>query len=528
MHLKNFRPILHKNSWISERSESALGRLANAERPSESEEIWRYSIIDSLDFDTLVQADTYRAYEHESSNQNQSPSQIDIQEQIKTSLDIDSYVDYCGHIASQVVSNRAALVMMYDGICIATEQDGIVVDMNGMSGDGKSGDPLNAGGISMTRDIQQAKKRESNLLSADGISITPLPKEMPKGIESLDTLHQQDIFRLMNSAYGLGPVALNIAPDTSVEYPIVVVNISSSRPTGVAQPDIQPGVQPGVQDGDNQDVEMSTSFSTLSINIGKHAEASVVEILIQAPDDCGSQKLFVPATLMSIDDDAALNYVNIQLLPDSHWQIGYLESTVGRNAQLRSLGVSVGGSYARTLTTSTLAGEGGSSELMSAYIATDNQIKDMRTIQTHSARHTVSNLLFTGIAGGHSSTVYSGLIEIRPGAKGSNALQTNRNLILSEQAKADSVPNLTIEENDVHCNHASSTGPIDPEQIYYLESRGVDTDTARRLIAAGFFSDIYSKNPIAGITQFISSTIDQRLNQLVTYPENNYKFSSAR
>lgn len=510
MHLKNFRPILHKNSWISERSESALGRLANAERPSESEEIWRYSIIDSLDFDTLVQADTYRTYEHESSNQNQSPSQIDIQEQIKTSLDIDSYVDYCDHIASRVVSNRAALVIMYDGICIATEQDGVVVDMHDMSGDDQSGDPLSAGSISIAKDIQQANKREGHLLSSDGISITPLPKEMPKGIESLDNLHQQDIFRLMNSAYGLGPVALNIAPDTSVEYPIVVVNISSSCPTEIAQPD----GQPNSQNGDNQDVEMSTSFSTLSINIGKHAEASVVEILIQAPDDCGSQKLFVPATLMSIDDDASLNYANIQLLPDSHWQIGYLESTVGRNAQLRSLGVSVGGSYARTLTTSTLAGEGGSSELMSAYIATDNQIKDMRTIQTHSARHTVSNLLFTGIAGGHSSTVYSGLIEIRPGAKGSNALQTNRNLILSEQAKADSVPNLTIEENDVHCNHASSTGPIDPEQIYYLESRGVDTDTARRLIAAGFFSDIYSKNPIAGITQFISSTIDQRLNQL--------------
>ncbi len=506
MHLKNFRPILHKNSWISERSEAALGKLANAERPSESEEIWRYSIIDSLDFDTLVQADTYRAYEHESS----SPNQIDIQEQLKTSLDISSYVDYCDHVASQVVSNRAALTIIYDGVWIATEQNGVVANINNISSNDQFSDQLGTGSISMAKDTQQTNKEDGHLLNADGISITPLPKEVPKGIESLDSLHQQDIFRLMNSAYGLGPVAINIAPDISVEYPIVVINISSSCPTGVAQPD---GQLDG-QDGDSQDVRMSTSFSTLSINIGKHAEVSIVEIVIQAPDDYGIQKLFVPATLINIDDNASLNYANIQLLPDSHWQIGYLESTVGRNAQLRSLGVSVGGSYARTLTTSTLAGEGGSSELMSAYIATDNQIKDMRTIQTHNARHTVSNLLFTGIAGGNSSTVYSGLIEIKPGAKGSNALQTNRNLILSEQAKADSVPNLTIEENDVHCNHASSTGPVDPEQIYYLESRGVDTDTARRLIAAGFFSDIYSRNPIASITQFISSTIDQRLNQL--------------
>ncbi len=452
-----------------------MERLADAERPSESEEIWRYSIIDSLDFDALVPADTYRTYESESSNN------TDRLEQAKTSLGLSPYIDYCNRIASQVVGNSAAVIVVYGGVCIAVRHD------------------KNVGGI----------------------SITSLPKEAPKGIESFDNLDeqdgqsQQDVFRLMNSAYGPGPIALDIDKDTTMDSPIVVVNMpSSDQQRNGAQEDMAGNVQRGDIGQEDPEGEVSTSFSALSITIGKRSAASIIEVVVQAPDDDMARKLFVPVTMMNLEDNATLSYANIQLLSDSYWQVGHLESIVERNAELKSLGVSIGGSYARTLTTSTLAGEGGSSELMSAYIATDNQTKDMRTIQTHSARHTVSNLLFAGIAGGHSSTVYSGLIEIKPGAKGSNAIQTNRNLILSEQAKADSVPNLTIEENDVHCNHASSTGPIDPEQVYYLESRGIDTDTARWLIASGFFSDIYDKNPVADSTKFISSAIDQRLKGL--------------
>ena len=111
---------------------------------------------------------------------------------------------------------------------------------------------------------------------------------------------------------------------------------------------------------------------------------------------------------------------------------------------------------------------------------------DLRTVQLHAAPRTRSNLLFKGAVANQAHSVYSGLIRVEKGAKGTNAFQTNRNLVLSEGAQADSVPNLEIEDNDVRCSHASAVGPIDESQLFYLESRGVPTPSAELLIALGF------------------------------------------
>ncbi len=101
--------------------------------------------------------------------------------------------------------------------------------------------------------------------------------------------------------------------------------------------------------------------------------------------------------------------------------------------------------------------------------------------------------MFKGAVGGSARSVYSGLIRMRRGSRGANAFQTNRNLVLSEGAHADSVPNLDIQENDVRCSHASAVGPIDAEQRFYLESRGVPTAVAERLILVGFFTELLGR-----------------------------------
>ena len=100
-------------------------------------------------------------------------------------------------------------------------------------------------------------------------------------------------------------------------------------------------------------------------------------------------------------------------------------------------------------------------------------------------------------------SVYSGLIRIRNGARGADAFQTNHNLVLSEGAHADSVPNLDIEENDVRCSHASTVGPVDEEQRYYLESRGIEPAVAERLIVLGFFSDLAGRAPFPGVGRWV-------------------------
>ena len=112
--------------------------------------------------------------------------------------------------------------------------------------------------------------------------------------------------------------------------------------------------------------------------------------------------------------------------------------------------------------------------MLAAYLGTGDQVHDFRTLQDHHAERTDSELLFKGAVADTARSVYSGLIRIRKGARRVDARQTNHNLVLSEGAHADSVPNLEIDENDVRCSHASTVGPIDEEQRHYLESRGID------------------------------------------------------
>jgi Fe-S cluster assembly protein SufD len=107
--------------------------------------------------------------------------------------------------------------------------------------------------------------------------------------------------------------------------------------------------------------------------------------------------------------------------------------------------------------------------------------------------------------------VYSGLIRVRKGAVGTNAFQTNRNLVLDEGAHADSVPNLEIEENDVSCSHASAVGPVDEEQRFYLESRGVPPSVAERLIVLGFLDDVLMRTPIPDLHDWLRLELAAKL-----------------
>jgi Fe-S cluster assembly protein SufD len=118
---------------------------------------------------------------------------------------------------------------------------------------------------------------------------------------------------------------------------------------------------------------------------------------------------------------------------------------------------------------------------------------DFRTTQEHRAPRATSELLFKGAVANHSQAVYSGLIRVEKGAAGTNAFQTNRNLVLHEGARADSVPNLEIEDNDVRCSHASAVGPISEDQRFYLAIRGVPPEAADRLITLGFLDEVLER-----------------------------------
>src|SRR5262249_15008385 len=128
-----------------------------------------------------------------------------------------------------------------------------------------------------------------------------------------------------------------------------------------------------------------------------------------------------------------------------------------------------------------------------------DQMLDFRTLQDHDAPHTRSDLLFKGAVEDRARSVYSGLVRLRPTARRADARQSNRNLVLTEGAGAESIPNLEIEANDVRCSHASAVGPIDDDQRYYLESRGIPPAEAERLIVLGFFDDVFMRLPVPAL-----------------------------
>ena len=156
-------------------------------------------------------------------------------------------------------------------------------------------------------------------------------------------------------------------------------------------------------------------------------------------------------------------------------------------------------------------GTGARCELRSAYLGTGEQIHDVRTLQEHRAPRTTSDLLCKGAVAGSSRSVYSGLIRVERGAVRTEAFQTNHNLVLDVRAHADSVPNLDIEENDVRCSHASTVGPLDEDQLYYIESRGVAPERAERLVVLGFFDDIIDRSPVPAAAGRLRREVASRL-----------------
>jgi Fe-S cluster assembly protein SufD len=290
-----------------------------------------------------------------------------------------------------------------------------------------------------------------------------------------------DVFAALNAERCTDPVLLHVPAGVEIPAPFVVI--------------------------DWLETEAAAVFPRLAVRLGAGAGATVVEWHGSAD----VHALACPVTDLAVEQGAHLGQVTVQHRGQRVWQIAAQGSTVGQQASLVAAQIGLGGDYARTRTDCRLEGRGASGKLLAAYFGEGTQTLDFRTFQDHLAPDTTSNLLFKGAVGGSSRSVYTGLIHVGKHARGTNAFQTNRNLKLSEHAWAESVPNLEIENNDVRCSHASTVGPVDEEQRFYLESRGVPTAVADRLIVSGFFDEVLSQLPVSGVRGLVEGEIERRL-----------------
>jgi len=305
---------------------------------------------------------------------------------------------------------------------------------------------------------------------------------------------------------GAGSV-LGDAPDALVDWAIALapaaVTVSVDRGVTVAAPVLVRTIAT---------VARGLSAPRLAVSVGEDAELTVVEQQSATVDDA----LVLPVVELDVATRGRLAHTAIQRLPVGMWQIGSVTARVGQESRLVSAHAALGGEYARLRTDCRLEGRGASGDLLAAYFGEGDQTLDFRTFQDHVAPDTHSDLLFKGAVGGRSRSIYTGLITVRPTARGTNAYQTNRNLKLSDEAWAESVPNLEIQNNDVRCSHASTVGPIDVDQRFYLESRGVPPQVAERLVVSGFFAEVLARFPApAPVLAEVADAIADRLDRQV-------------
>jgi Fe-S cluster assembly protein SufD len=301
--------------------------------------------------------------------------------------------------------------------------------------------------------------------------------------ESLATLIQPDldIFAAAHQAFATDGLVLKVGAGVAVDGPIIV---------------------------DMQVTQADTiSFPHLSIVMEANAEASVI-VEMRSPD--GQRNVVVPRLELSLGDGARLNLVTSQHWGNATTAITHQAMVVGRDATGRLGEIGLGAKLGRLDLTVDLIGNGSNSELVGLYFGEERQVFDYRVVINHHGKNTRSDVFLKGAVEDEAESVFSGLLKIWPDATRTSTFETNRNLVLSDGAKAHSVPNLEILCDDVVCGHGSTVGPLEEEHMYYLMSRGLSRERAQRVLIRGFFDEMIQRLPVSGLEDPVREAVNAK------------------
>jgi len=212
-----------------------------------------------------------------------------------------------------------------------------------------------------------------------------------------------------------------------------------------------------------------------------------------------------------VGENANFKFVELQSWGKNVWNFSHERARVERGGQLDWIFGAVGSRLTKNFTELDLAGEGATGRMSGFYFTDGTQHLDHDTQQNHLAPNTSSDLLFKGALKGKSRSVWQGMIYVAPGAQKTDGYQANRNLILDEQARADSIPGLEILADDVRCTHGATVGKLEQEPLFYLKSRGIPPKDAERLMVDGFFDPIMQRIPFEGVRARFQRTIQDKL-----------------
>jgi len=290
---------------------------------------------------------------------------------------------------------------------------------------------------------------------------------------------EENAFTAQHSAFATGGVFLYVPPGVEVQQPLVV--------------------------GDWLDGEGFASPHVLVV-LGPRSRAA----LVHRRTGLGGGLVNLGAELV-VQEGAQLRYVQLQDLPRQVREFGVVRARVGRDATVYSLVASFGASVEKLFVESLLDSPGASSEMLGAFFADDAQHYDVHTLQEHRAGHTGSDLLYKVALLGSARSVFAGLIRVHSGAQKTNAFQSNRNLLLSPESRADSKPELEIMANDLRCTHGSAVSRLDEQHLFYLQTRGLTRQQAVHMIVEGFFSEVLDRLPLEGVRLWLEQKVAEKM-----------------
>jgi len=332
-----------------------------------------------------------------------------------------------------------------------------------------------------------AVKASATLAFTDGIlaASTPLPADLAAKGVVVSTLsealvkHPQLLkehfmaqpqklgsakFAALHEAFILDGAFIHVPKGVEVERPIVVVHAASGSGGAV--------------------------FPHTLVIADDHSKVTVVDTFVSLDESrqfaCGANDLYA-------GHGAQIQYAAAQCWSLEALSLQFNSTVVRRDARVQSLNIHVGGKQARHESLSQLQAPGGFSEMLALTVASGAREFDQRTLQIHQAPSTKSDLLYKNALLDRSRTIFSGLIIVDPDAQKTDAYQSNRNLMLSDDAESNSLPGLEIQANDVRCTHGATSSRIDPEQEFYLKARGIPAKAAEGLLIFGFFEEVLDR-----------------------------------
>ncbi len=359
---------------------------------------------------------------------------------------------------------------------------------------------INAGGVLVQQDGGTAFGAIANNLRDQGVIFTDLHTGL-RDYEHLIRGQFMDLvparwqpgvpsnagkFEALNAALFNGGSFVYVPPDTTVALPLRAVFWAADPSAGF--------------------------FPRTVVIVDRGSRLTFVEEYRSVDAPAGAPAVFGSAVSeVYVGDGARLDYVTLQEWSQTTGGIVTQRAALGNDAYVNWVVVGLGGLYSRMTADVLLQGKGTKADLLGLAFAEKTQVFDIHTLQDHLSPYTDSDQLFKTALRDRSRLAYEGLIDIRKGSYGSNGYQANKNLLLDDTAKADSIPMLKINDNDVRCTHSSASGPVEAHHVYYLMSRGLPRPTAERLVIQGHFEPVIARIGVEELKDTIREAVDRRI-----------------